>query len=161
MRSLDSISFHSRWLGSVILIQIFCHFGRSAYTRFNLSSSWRTLHAALHRKDRQSISQSSRFFEGKVWRISQKDGVFLWSLIHRHPNKALVSLWGVPTGAFDEESKHSRFFEGKASRISQKDGVFLSRHFDRSGEISTNNNCKFFLLNEISRFHFIPLEMTR
>jgi len=34
------------------------------------------------------------------------------------------------------------------------------RHFDRSGEISTNNNCKFFLLNEISRFHFIPLEMT-
>ena len=127
MRSLDSISFHSRWLGSVILIQIFCHFDRSAYTRFNLSSSWRVSHAALHQHRHPACRGVSSF----SWRRLDEPCTLL-STKHRHLNKALLSLWENLTKAFDEESKHSRFFEGKASRISQKDGVFLSCHFDRS-----------------------------
>ena len=121
MRSLDSISFHSRWL---MLALICCWMTWTWLHKNEVRAELRTYWIYRHPDEPCTLLSIGRI--DKVYHQ------------HRHPNKALVSLWGVPTGAFDdcvrrssvsrakrEESMHSRFFEGKASRISQKDGVFI------------------------------------
>ena len=88
--------------------------------------------------------------------MPQKDGK------HRHPDESLT-LFSI--GRIDKvyhkvlDSSREKQVESlrKTECFYHVIQTEAPRHFDRSGEISTNNNCKFFLIIEISRFHFIPL----